>query len=336
MKKFLGLLLCFALLAAACAADNIAQHEPTEFTSEFIVLGAGTEFSISGVLTVPDDRENIPAVVLVHGSGTHDMDSTIFENKPFRDIAEYLSANGIAVLRYNMRTFSHSGRINRSTLTVREEKIEDAILAAEFLRNDPRIDSDRIFILGHSLGGILAPRIHADGGDFAGLILFAGSPRFLLDIGKDQNIAYIEETFTGVERTIYIRRVEAQFKQIAELLYLSDEEAKQTEFDAGMYVYYLKDLYNNPAADFIAEITVPFLVMHPENDMQVFVENDFELYKELLAGRDNVTFKLYPGLNHLFMPGERAGINELMEQYEVPGNVDEQVLADIVNWIHAN
>ncbi|MCL2636908.1 MAG: lysophospholipase [Oscillospiraceae bacterium] len=357
MKKLFCLFLSILFIAAACApqvqepdaesgatpevAEELNADEAADFISEQITLGAGTEWAVDGMLTLPADGEKFPAVVLVHGSGAHDMDETIFENKPFRDIAEYLSSNGIAVLRYDMRTFTHGERIVTElggSLTVWEEKVEDAIFAAELLRADARIDSDRIFMLGHSMGGMLAPQIHAEGGDFAGLILFAGSPRFLLDISKDQNIDYIEEMFEGAEKAVMLAQMQTWDDQIAALMELSDEEARETVFDpnAGLYVYYLKDMYFKPAADFIADTSIPFLVMHAENDVQVSLEKDFELYKELLAGRDNVTFKLYEGLNHLFMTGEKAGIMELLEQYAIPGKVDSQVLADIAEWIHAN
>jgi len=371
MKKLLCLLLGIMLIATACTAqiseesdagdknqialspelpeqpdeinDDTDESEPDEtagFISERIVLGEGTEWAVEGMLTLPEDiQESLPAVVLVQGSGAHDMDETIFENKPFRDIAEYLSSNGIAVLRYDMRRFTHMEKMREQLgggMTVREERIEDAILAAELLRADSRIDSDRIFILGHSQGGMLAPRIHAEGGHFAGLIIFAGSPRFLLDLSKDQNIAYIEEMFEGVERAVHMAQMDTWDEQIAELMGLSDEEAKETILDAGLHAYYFKDLYVNPIEDYFTDITVPIIVMHPANDVQVCAEKDFGLYKEILTGRDNVTFKLYEGLNHLFMPGEKVAIMEILGQYATPGKVDAQVLADIAQWIHAN
>jgi hypothetical protein len=160
------------------------------FTDIPVIVGEGTDFPLNGILSMPDNVSGkIPAVVLVHGSGPQDMDETIFENKPFRDIAEHLASNEIAVIRYDKRTFAHGAKAVQTFgggLSVWEETIEDAILAAEMLRSDPRIDENRVFIIGHSLGGMLAPRIHAEGGNFAGLILLAGSPRFLLDISKNQ------------------------------------------------------------------------------------------------------------------------------------------------------
>jgi len=307
--------------------------------SEDIIVGKGTEWELHGVLTIPRNTDDpVPAVVLVHGSGPNDMDETIFDNKPFRDIAEHLSSNGIAVIRYNKRTLTHGIRIaGMRGLTVWEETIEDVLLAADLLRADPRIDNNRIYILGHSLGGMLAPRIHEAGGNFAGLILFAGSPRFLFDISRDQVNALIEATEDEAERAEIVelrRQLEEEFEKI---LTLSDDEVKDIVFThMGNMGYYWKDLYKNPIPEALERISVPFLVMQPDDDVQVLTDIDFAMYQRLLAGRTNVTFKLYPGLNHLFMPSTGRDISDIMEEYKIKSRVDQQVLKDLVEWIMAD
>jgi hypothetical protein len=312
--------------------------------SENIIVGEGTEWQLNGILTIPRNADGlVPAVVLVHGSGSGDMDATIFDNKPFRDIAEYLSSNGIAVIRYNKRSLTHGMRMAAASeqdggFTVWEETIEDALLATELLRADSRIDSEQIYILGHSIGGMLAPRIHELGGNYAGIITFAGSPRFLLDISLTQNIAYLESLPDGEEREAIATLIEQWDEYYGAYLALPDEEAKNTLIPnwGGITAYYLRDMYENPAAMFIEQITVPFLIMHPDDDVQVLTEIDFAIYQELLADRDNVTFRLYPGLNHLFMPSLGFDISEILDEYRVRANVDEQVLRDIVEWVHSD
>jgi len=306
--------------------------------TENIVVGEGTEWELSGRLTLPRNAEGkAPAVVLVHGSGANDMDETIFDNKPFRDIAEYLSSNGIAVIRYNKRTLTHGMKLSEQDaggFSVWEETIEDAILATEILRADPRIDNAAIYILGHSLGGMLAPRIHAMGGDYAGIIIFAGSPRFLFDISRDQVMALVDETEDESEKASILEARGQMEEEFETALSLSDEEVKNSYFrHLGDLAFYWKDLHDHPIASYIDMIDVPFLVMQPEDDVQVLAGVDFAMYKELLGGRDNVAFRLYPGLNHLFMPSTGRGISDILDEYRIKARVDANVLHDLAEWV---
>lgn len=318
--------------------NNIVKSE--KFTDYPIIIGEGTNFPLNGILSIPDNIKNkVPAVVLVHGSGPQDMDETIYSNKPFRDIAEYLASNGIAVIRYDKRTYAHGAKIAKllgNNATIKEETIDDAILATKMLKDDPRIDENKIFILGHSLGGMLAPRIHSEGGDYAGLILLAGSPRSLLDISYDQNIAYINEMPESDEKTNALLQMESYDEQIKSLKLLSDEEAKNTPMSGGVSFYYYKEMDEQSVSEYIKSITKPFLVLQGSKDFQVYPEKDFAIYNDLLGKRMNATLKLYEGLNHYFMPSTGKTIAEYQEEYKTKSNVDKQVLRDIEEWIKAN
>ena len=151
--------------------------------AETITVGAGTQYPLNGLLTLPDDLSApVPAVVLVHGSGPSNMDERVMKLTPFKDIAEGLAQRGIASLRYDKRTFTYRKQLAKTSPTVREETIDDALLALELLRQDARIDRSRIFLLGHSLGAMLVPRIDAEGGNARGLILLAATPYRLEDV----------------------------------------------------------------------------------------------------------------------------------------------------------
>ena len=305
------------------------------YLEEPLLLGTGTEYVLAGILTIPQGdipQNGFPVVVIVHGSGPVDMDGTVFAYKIYLDIADYLSLNGIAALRYDKRSYAHGVKLIEEfggSLTVYEEVIEDALLAAELLKNDPRIDENKVFIIGHSLGGMLAPRIHASGADFAGLILLAGSPRFLLDISYDQNVDYIEKMMTDEEKENALASLSGWSNMVNRIVNMPDEEAKNVFIDANLSAYYLKDLYYHPASDYIKNINIPYLVLQGTDDFQIKPDKDYAQYKELLSGRDNVTFILYERLNHMFMESTTGYLDE----YYIPDNVDVQVLEDIASWI---
>ena len=264
------------------------------------------------------------------------MDGKLYDNTPFKDIAEYLAKNGIAVIRYNKRTFSYGAELAQKfggNFTVYEETIEDAILATEILKSDPRINKNKVFIVGLSMGGMLAPRIHAEGGNFAGIISLAGSPRSLLEVSYDQNIAYIEENYEGDEKTAALLEMETEGRETIEnIKNMSDSEAKRMPMAGGISAYYYKDMETRPIPEYVKNITVPFLIMQGSDDFQVFAEKDFVAWQELLAGRDNAAFKLYDGLNHLFMKSTTGDLGE----YEIKDSVDENVLKDMAEWIKSN
>ena len=156
---------------------------------EKIIVGSGTDFPLNGLLTIPDEgNAPYPAVVFVHGSGSSDMDSKAFNVRPFKDFAEGLAKLGVASIRYDKRFFAHAAKARKMKIdiTAKEEAIDDAILATNILRNDKRIDSDRIFIAGLSLGGYMAPRIAEEDGNYAGIILLAAPARRMEVLMKAQ------------------------------------------------------------------------------------------------------------------------------------------------------
>ncbi|MFC4799245.1 alpha/beta hydrolase family protein [Neobacillus sp. GCM10023253] len=304
---------------------------------EKIVVGAGTKYPLNGMLSIPEERNGtIPAVILVHGSGPSNMDGKVGNNFIFKEFAEGLSERGIAVIRYDKRTFVYGKEMRNDTgMSVKEETIEDAILAADLLRNDPRIDQNKIFIIGHSMGGMLAPRIDAEGGNFAGIIIMAGSPRKLEEIMMTQNDLALK-SLNRVIRFIAKKQVTALSSKLDNIYNLTDEEAKSTPV-LGKHVkaYYLKEMGEHPSIHYLKDLDKPVLIMQGEKDVQSTVEDDFEAYKKQLDQKPNVTFKLYPNLNHLFMPAIYGNILKVQKEYKVAQKVESQVFKDIADWIHS-
>ena len=303
--------------------------------TEQIVLGKDTNYPLKGILSLPEAGGKFPAVVFVHGSGSSNMDEKVGKLTPFKDLAEGLARYGIASVRYDKRSFTHGLKMMKeSCITVREETIEDAILAAKLLREDQRIDPNKVFIVGHSMGAMLAPRIDSEGGNFAGLVLMAGTLRKMEDIllyqtremqaSSGKLLAWILEK--------QIKKLEASFAGLYEM---SDEEAKTKNMGGGTTLYYFKEMGMHPAERYLETITRPVLIMQGGKDFQVKADLDFAGYRALLDGRDNVSFRLYENLNHAFVPGIYNDITKAKKEYNVERHIGENVIGDLANWILA-
>lgn len=264
------------------------------------------------------------------------MDARVGNNAPFKDLAEGLSEKGIIVLRYDKRTFVYGKEMKQDTgMSVKKETIEDAVLAAGFLRKDSRVDPNKIFLIGHSMGGMLAPRIDAEGGNFAGIIIMAGSPRKLEEIMIDQNHMVLN-SLNKLLKFIAKKQITALSSKFDKIYDLTDEEAKSTKVLGGVRAYYFKEMGEHPATDYLRELNKPVFILQGEKDFQATREKDFEGYKEILDNQSNATFKLYPNLNHLFMPSVYGEILKAQKEYKVAQHVDDQVINDIAEWILSN
>lgn len=304
---------------------------------EKIIIGENTQYPLNGLLTLPDDTAKpVPAVVFVHGSGASNMDEKVGKLTPFKDLAQGLARHGIASVRYDKRSFAHGFKMLRDKdleVTVKTETIDDAILATELLKKDPRIDPERVFIIGHSMGGMLSPRIDAEGGNYAGLIIMAGSPRKLEEIILDQNEAALRST-KGFVNWIVKKQV-AKFAAMFDGMYeLSDAEAKKKKMGGGTTLYYFKEMGEHAASAYLSSCEKPILIMQGEKDFQATAEKDFAAYKQLLAGRSNVTFRLYENLSHAFVPSVYGDIMKAKQEYNVKQHISDEVIGDIASWIN--
>ena len=304
---------------------------------EKIIIGENTQYPLKGLLTLPDDTAKpVPAVVFVHGSGASNMDEKVGKLTPFKDLAQGLARHGIASVRYDKRSFAHGFKMLRDKdleVTVKTETIYDAILATELLKKDPRIDPERVFIIGHSMGGMLSPRIDAEGGNYAGLIIMAGSPRKMEEIILDQNEAALRST-KGFVNWIVKKQV-AKFAAMFDGMYeLSDAEAKKKKMGGGTTLYYFKEMGEHAASAYLSSCEKPILIMQGEKDFQATAEKDFAAYKQLLAGRSNVTFRLYENLSHAFVPSVYGDIMKAKQEYNVKQHISDEVIGDIASWIN--
>ena len=254
------------LIAGMNFAPAPAAPEKTAEAGEAVVIGEAP-WQLPGTLTLPENIQGpVPAVVLVHGSGPNDSDESLGAVKPFRDLAQALSQRGIAVLRYDKRTYVYGKEIaaaeDFAAFTVEEETIQDAIAAGNLLRQDSRIDPQRIYLLGHSLGGMLAPRIAAESdGLFAGIILANGSNKSLLEIMLRQ-LTDAAEAVPEAQQESY-RAMLAQAVSAAEALPAMTAEEAQSTAICGQSAYYFWEMAQHPApAEYLTSLAMPTMLIN--------------------------------------------------------------------------
>ena len=217
----------------------------------------------------------------------------------------------------------------KKAITVKEETVDDALASVAILRDMDKIDKNRIFVLGHSLGGMLIPRIGKGDSEIAGFIIMGGATaRPLEDIFLDQ-MEYIfsldgEISETEEKELKKIREGVAKIKDPA----LSPDTPEE-ELLMGVPAAYWLDLRDYKPAEVMKTLPHPVLIIQGERDYQVTME-DFGIWKESLADRKNTEFKSYPELNHLFIQGEGKSVPK---EYKMPGHVAEYVIEDIAGWV---
>ena len=303
-----------------------------ESFEELPVMVGDDPVKLSGTLTLPKGKGPFAAVVLVQGSGPHDQDETVGPNKPFKDLAWGLATKGIAVLRYNKRTYQYPASF-KGQFTVEQESVQDACTAVRLLAARPEIDPKRIYVAGHSLGGMLAPRIAKEAPQVAGIIIMAGNTRPLEDLIVEQ-VKY--QVGLAGPSTAEGEKAVADAEKTAAAMRDPKLTADETVSVLGAPIpgSYLLDLRSyNPAAT-AAALKIPILVMQGARDYQVRMA-DFEGWKKALAGDSLATFRLYPNLYHLFIPVPHSDTTALSApaDYSQRGHVAPEVIADIAAWL---
>jgi dienelactone hydrolase len=251
-------------------------------------------------------------------------------NRMFADIAEGLSSRNIVVLRYDKRTRTYASQMSGTDYTLRDETIADAAQAVALLRKQPEVDPERIFVVGHSLGGYAIPRIVADsdkqGGRIAGAVFLAANARHIEDVGLEQ-AEFVLKDGGPPDSLKQLQMIKGQVELVRHL----DPKRQYPSTLLGLPVVYFFDLKDyDPVAEAV-KLPIPLLFLQGERDFQVTMQ-DFGLWKTGLAASQLATFHSYPALNHLFMPGEGPGSST---EYRKPGNVAPAVIDDLAQWLMA-
>ena len=323
------------IIAGLSTGAYTGGREKTETGSELydsieLALPVPALGELPGVLTLPKGEGPFPAVVLIHGSGSSDRDESVGALKPFRDIAEGLAELGIAVYRFDKRSYVFGTQLMADKeLTLMGESVEDAVNAVQLLAGQEKIDPGRIFVLGHSLGGNAVPAIawelRAAPVRACGFIMMAASPR-PLDVLVREQYDYLYSLLPEVTAEQQAEK-DAVF---ADLDKLRDPDAlAEDDTVMGVYAAYWKWLAAYDILQAAEEITEPVLLLQGEEDYQITM-TDFGIWKDAFGEKANWTFVSYPGLTHTFTPGQKAEGSAVYARAE---KTDGQVIRDLAGFV---
>jgi len=348
-------------LTMAASAGYKGPNRPQEPKPPFSykcedVKVANGDVSLAGTLTIPEGTGPFPAVVLIHGSGSHDRDETIFSHKPFLVLADYLTRRGIAVLRYDKRGAGKSTGDAKAATS--KDFASDAQKALEFLKTRPEIDGNKIGMIGHSEGGVVAPMVAAQCDDLHFIVMMAGSvlpgDQILLsqvqalEAGQgekqqeiDHSLAIAKETYAIVKSESSDAEAISKIKAMRKRLGAPEHKsaAKNAAGDARLEAD-LKIIVSPWYRFFISydprivleKVHCPVLAINGDRDTQVNAQTNLSEIKTALekGGNKDVTEVVLPGLNHLFqtcktgLPAEYASIDE---------TIAPKALQTIGDWI---
>ena len=300
----------------------------SSFEESKIQIVTKADQPLDGIFTMPLGIERPPVVILVQGSGQSDMNESIGGNKPFRDLAQGLADQGIASIRYNKRFYQYPPASAEAItgLTVQQEITDDVASAIQLAKE--MLPESTFYIVGHSMGGMLAPYIASVNPQVNGIVILAGTPRKLEDVMLDQTIDALAASteYTDAQKADMLAQNKAE---VAKIKALTAADLATTV--SGQPASYWLSLNAIDTAKLAADLQIPISILQGDADFQVKVATDFAAWQQCLDGHANVQFKVYEGLNHLFMP--TTGAKDVSD-YNIASNVSQTVIDDIAAWIN--
>jgi len=332
---------------------------PFPYLSEDVTFNnSKASINLAGTLTIPKGEGPFPAVILITGSGSQNRNEELMGHKPFRVIADYLTRNGIAVLRYDDRGV---GRSQGSPLDASSADFAtDAEAAYLFLKTRREIDPELIGLAGHSEGGLIAPIVAASNRDVAFIISLAGTGvpgeqvlhrqnrDISLNSGADEK--EIEESIATNKKLFEILKKETDNKKAFEKMtsaykeILATQKKKPEEIETGLKQLntsmnpasfnWLRYFINTDPAVFWKKVKCPVLALNGEKDLQVAADVNLPAIEKALKSGGNKSVKTveFPGLNHLFQHCKTG----LPSEYgEIEETISPEVLEIMAKWILA-
>lgn len=307
-------------------------------------------FKLAGTITIPKDAQACPTVVMITGSGAQDRDETIFGHKPFSVIADYLTRNGIAVLRVDDRGVGDSeGSVSSSTSL---DFASDVLAGVEFLKNREEIDPAKIGLIGHSEGGLIAPIAATQSKDIAFIVMLAGPGTVgeqilyeqgaliakaagLPDFSIEQQRLIQEKIFDVIKSEPDTTKAKEELREtLSQGMYAGMNDDMKKAIDAeisNVNSTWFRFFLTYDPKPILAKVKCPVLALNGSKDLQVPVSNLEEVIKAVNSGANmNVDTVRFANHNHLFQNCETGSTAEYAQIEET---IDPEVLKTMKDWI---
>lgn len=308
-----------------------------KYISEDVTYSSG-DIKMAGTLTIPDDgQDKHPAAVLISGSGPQDRnEDTVgpggLKLGIFKQIAHVLSENGVAVLRYDDRgTGESQGSFAEAA---QKDLVRDAEAAVSYLRTRDDILSDRIALVGHSEGAIIAPRIAAQDPTIRAIVLLAGTAKTGDEVLREQfNFVLDSMEFPEEKREKVLARYENMLKIIKEKP-VDKEAEEKLKPQIEPQLKWLQSFVNHDPLSVLDKIDAAVLIINGGKDKQVFPEHAKMLHKRLKKLKKTTTLKIFPDLNHLLTPAETGAYAEYARISMEEQRVSQKLLDFLSGWLY--
>ena len=341
--------LTFASRPVATSAPRRPQtpQPPFPYRTEEVVVQSAAGVKLAGTLTLPQGKGPFPAAVMITGSGAQDRDETILGHKPFAVIADRLTRDGVAVLRVDDRGFAQS--TGDFTSATDDDFAVDAAANVAFLRGRPDIDPARVGLIGHSEGGLVAPKVASRDRKLAFIVLMAGPGVPLSEVLRAQRAAMapamglspdeIRKTQALIDHVIAaMRGAKDEADARARALKVIEAEGSDairarapaailaTQLSSG----WMRNLVDYDPAPTLAKVKCPILALNGSKDGQVPPDQNLPAIRAATKGNPDVTIVELPGLNHLFQTAKTGAVGEYADIEETVAPI---ALDTMSSWI---
>lgn len=364
MKKIIQLLIVGLLSSSSVFAQGIRPNRPQEPKEPYPYYSEDIHFKnqqagihLAGTLTLPKKKGIFPAVVLITGSGPQNRNEELAGHKPFLVLSDYLTKNGIAVLRYDDRgTALSEGDFKSATSVDLASDVESAIA---YLKTRKEIDPKKIGLIGHSEGGLIAPLVATQSKDVAFIVMLGGPgipgdkilqiQQKLIAEGSGVDKEEIKGTeeinkkiFDIVKKPSDIEQLKIDLRSnLQKFLHKNPDFKKPGNMASDEFIRLQIETYATPWMQYfirynpvntLKKVKIPVLALNGEKDLQITPKENLNAIKKALrkARNKNMTIMELPDLNHLFQESETGAPQEYQK---IEQTYSPMALKEVLHWL---